>query len=114
MAGLGVRKWMNETILEWRAAVARYGFGCEPASAASVAGLNLLMKEGVISKSDDVVCILTGHELKDPNVTVKYHTGIDTKAVQDSAPRRLPHGKLSNSPIPVADDLEAILKVLDR
>jgi threonine synthase len=109
-----VREVDDETILEWRAAVARYGFGCEPASAASVAGLNLLMKEGIISKRDEVVCILTGHELKDPNVTVKYHTGIDTKAVQDSAPREKPHGKLSNSPIPVADDLDAILKALER
>ncbi|HWB54881.1 MAG TPA: threonine synthase [Tepidisphaeraceae bacterium] len=109
-----VREVDDETILEWRSAVARYGFGCEPASAASVAGLNMLLKEGVISKSDDVVCILTGHELKDPNVTVKYHTGIDTKAVQDQAPRSTPHGKLSNPPIPVADDLDAILKALER
>lgn len=108
-----VREVDDETILEWRAAVARYGFGCEPASAASVAGLNLLLKEGVIAKSDEVVCILTGHELKDPNVTVKYHTGIDTKAVQDSAPRTKPTGKLSNSPIPVPDDLDAILKALE-
>lgn len=108
-----VREVDDETILEWRAVVARYGFGCEPASAASVAGLNLLMKEGVISRNEEVVCILTGHELKDPNVTVKYHTGIDTKAVQDQAPREKPHGKLSNPPIPVADDLEAILKALE-
>ena len=109
-----VREVDDETILEWRAAVARYGFGCEPASAASVAGLNQLMKEGIISKNDDVVCILTGHELKDPNVTVKYHTGVDTKAVQDQAPREKPHGKLSNPPIPVADDLDAILNALER
>ena len=38
------------------------------------------MNEGVIAKSDTVVCILTGHELKDPDATVKYHTGIDMKA----------------------------------
>ena len=46
-----------------------------------------LLEEQVISPDERVVCILTGHELKDPNVTVKYHTGIDMKAAQDTAPR---------------------------
>jgi threonine synthase len=58
------------------------------------------------------VCILTGHELKDPNATVKYHTGVDMKAAQDSAPRTEPHGKFVNRPIPVPDDLESIIKAL--
>src|SRR3954470_3879911 len=81
------REVTDDDILEHRAMVARWGFGCEPASAASVAGLRKLMDEGVISKDEQVVCILTGHELKDPNATVKYHTGIDLKAAQDLAPR---------------------------
>jgi threonine synthase len=59
-----------------------------------------------------VVCILTGHELKDPNATVKYHTGIDMKSVQDLAPRTEPTGKLSNRPVQVEDDLESIVKAL--
>jgi threonine synthase len=70
------------------------------------------MDEQIISPSDSVVCILTGHELKDPNATVKYHTGIDMKSVQDSAPRETPHGKLSNRPVQVDDDLESIVKAL--
>lgn len=107
-----VREVTDDEILEARAMVSRYGFGCEPASAASVAGLQKLLAEQVISPSDTVVCILTGHELKDPNATVKYHTGIDMKAAQDTAPREEPHGKLSNRPIPVADDLEAIVKAM--
>ena len=102
----------DEQIREHRAMVARWGFGCEPASAASVAGLTQLLKNGTISSGDDVVCILTGHELKDPNETVKYHTGIDMKSVQDSAPRETPHGKLSNPPIVVEDTLEAIVQAL--
>src|SRR5205085_5646573 len=69
-----VREVDDEDILEHRSMVARWGFGCEPASAASVAGLRILKEEGLIAPSDQVVCILTGHELKDPNVTVKYHT----------------------------------------
>jgi threonine synthase len=107
-----VREVDDPTILEYRAMVARYGFGCEPASAASVAGAHMLLKEGVISPSDKVVCILTGHELKDPDATVKYHTGIDMKAVQESAPRSEPKGCIANKPIPVADDLDAIIAAI--
>jgi threonine synthase len=107
-----VREVTDEEILEHRAMVARWGFGCEPASAASVAGLRKLLDEQIISPSDRVACILTGHELKDPNATVKYHTGLDMKAVQDMAPKSDPHGKLSNRPIQVADDLESIVKAL--
>jgi threonine synthase len=107
-----VREVSDEEILEHRAMVARWGFGCEPASAASVAGLSKLLAEQVISKDESVVCILTGHELKDPNATVQYHTGVDMKSVQDLAPRSEPKGKLSNRPIPVPDDLEAIIKAM--
>ncbi|HZZ42332.1 MAG TPA: threonine synthase [Tepidisphaeraceae bacterium] len=107
-----VREVTDEVILEHRAMVARWGFGCEPASAASVAGMAMLLEEGIISKDESVVCILTGHELKDPNATVKYHTGIDMKAAQDNAPRSEPHGKLSNRPVPVPDDLNSIIRAL--
>ena len=107
-----VREVTDEEILEHRAMVARWGFGCEPASAASVAGLRKLLEEQVISKDEQVVCILTGHELKDPNETVKYHTGIDMKAAQDLAPRKPTTGKYVNQPIPVPDDLAAIIKAI--
>jgi threonine synthase len=104
----------DEEILEHRALVGRFGFGCEPASAASVAGLRRLIGDQTISPDDSVVCILTGHELKDPNATVLYHTGVDLKAAQDSAPRHPPHGKLANPPVVVPDDLDAIIAALDR
>src|SRR4051812_2486826 len=60
-----VREVSDEEILEHRAMVARWGFGCEPASAASIAGLHKLLEEQVIGKNETVACILTGHELKD-------------------------------------------------
>jgi threonine synthase len=107
-----VREIDDETILEHKAMVGRYGFGCEPASAASVAGAHQLIDEGVIDKDARVVCILTGHELKDPDATVKYHTGIDMKAAQETADRTAVYGKLANQPIPVADDLKAIIEVI--
>lgn len=106
-----VREVPDEVILENKALVGRYGFGCEPASAASVAGLRLLMSEQIISPSDRVVCILTGHELKDPDATVKYHTGIDMKAVAPP-PAAPPDGVCANPPRKVADDLEAICAAL--
>ena len=48
-----VREVSDEEILEHRAMVARWGFGCEPASAASVAGLRKLLDEQVISPERD-------------------------------------------------------------
>jgi threonine synthase len=107
-----VREVSDEEILEHRAMVARWGFGCEPASAASVAGLRKLLDEQVISHDEQVVCILTGHELKDANATVKYHTGIDMKAAQDLAPREPAKGKWANQPVAVEDDLPAIIKAI--
>jgi threonine synthase len=107
-----VRQVTDDEILESRAQVARWGFGCEPASAASVAGLQKLLADGTIGRDERVVCILTGHELKDADATVKYHTGIDMKAAQDNAPRKEAKGKLRNVPIPVADDLGSIIEAL--
>lgn len=107
-----VREVDDQTILEHKAMVGRFGFGCEPASAASVAGAHQLIEEGVISNDERVVCILTGHELKDPDATVKYHTGIDMKAVQETAPRAEPQGRFANQPHPVPDDLEAIIEAI--
>jgi len=107
-----VRQVDDETILEHKAMVGRFGFGCEPASAASVAGAHMLIDEGVIDRDARVVCILTGHELKDPDATVKYHTGLDMKSVQDKATRTEPKGRLANAPVRVPDDLEAIIAAI--
>ncbi|MBM4075318.1 MAG: threonine synthase, partial [Planctomycetes bacterium] len=70
-----VRQVSDQEILDAKAQVGAGGFGCEPASAASVAGAKKLRAEGVIAPSDRVVCILTGHQLKDPDATVAYHSG---------------------------------------
>ena len=44
----------------------------EPASAASVAGLIQANKEGLVEAGTDIVCILTGNGLKDPDNAIKY------------------------------------------
>jgi len=46
------------------------GIGVEPASAASIAGLLKLADNGEIDKGEQVVCIVTGHLLKDPNTAI--------------------------------------------
>ena len=47
------------------------GIGVEPASAASVAGLIKLRNMGVIEDDERVVCVVTGHLLKDPETVIK-------------------------------------------
>ncbi len=47
------------------------GIGVEPASAASIAGLMKLAQEGEIDKGEQIVCVVTGHLLKDPNTAIK-------------------------------------------
>lgn len=65
----------DQEILDAKAWVDREGIGAEPASCASVAGLRKLCMAGVVSPDADVVAILTGHVLKDPDCTVDYHRG---------------------------------------
>jgi len=108
-----VRQVDDEAILEHKALVGRHGFGCEPASAAAVAGAHLLLDEGVIGRDERVVCILTGHELKDPDATIQYHTGVDMKAAAQSAPKSIPKGRLANRPVPVPDNLDLIIEKIE-
>jgi len=106
-----VRHVDDDTILDHKAMVGRFGYSCEPASAASVAGLHLLLEEGVITRNERVVCILTGHGLKDPDATVKYHAGIDAKMAKWPEPVA-PSGCMANFPARVPDDVEAICQAI--
>ncbi len=58
----------DEEILEAKVQIGREGIGCEPASAASLAGLRALRSSGEIAPDADVVAILTGHVLKDARI----------------------------------------------
>ena len=58
----------DQEILEAKAAVDTSGVGCEPASAAGVAGVRRLVREGTIAPGARVVAVLTGHLLKEPGV----------------------------------------------
>jgi threonine synthase len=63
----------DDAIADARAVVGRDGVGCEPASAASLAGLRELRGAGLIERDDDVVLVLTGHLLKDTAYAAAYH-----------------------------------------
>ena len=107
------REVSDDEILEARAMIARWGFGSEPASAAGIAALINLLGDGTIGKSERVTCILTGHELKDADATVRYHTGIDMKSAQDHATKFPVTGRLANQPIRVGDSVEDIVAALN-
>ncbi len=93
-----VRDVTDEEICDAKAIVGKYGLGCEPASAASIAGLKYLTAEGVIGPDETVACVLTGHALKDPNVTVNYH--------------KENQGPFSNPPIEAPNDLQEIIRLI--
>jgi len=102
----------DEEILEEKALVGKYGYGCEPASAASLSGLRQMLEKGVVDQGARVVCILTGHPLKDPDATVGYHTGLKSSGAPPT--RTEPWGRSANKPIQVPDDLDAICKVIEE
>ena len=60
----------DEEILAAKARIDGAGLGCEPASAASLAGARKLRAEGVIAPGERVVCVLTGNILKDPDAII--------------------------------------------
>lgn len=63
----------DQEILDAKALLDGSGIGCEPASAASLAGIKMLVDEGKILSNESSVAILTGHILKDPQIITDYH-----------------------------------------
>ena len=55
---------------------------CEPASAASVAGL--IKNKNRIQKGSKIVCVLTGNGLKDPDCAIKNNDAIFRKNIEAS------------------------------
>ena len=77
IASNGVVEQVSEQeIADAKAVIGRCGIGCEPASAATLAGIRKLAAAGVIAANADVVAVLTGNLLKDPDYIHRYHMGI--------------------------------------
>jgi len=81
-----VEKVSDKEILEAQRLLAQQeGLFVEPASAASIAGLIKLVRRGLISKDELVVCILTGHGLKDPNIILRrFPRPIEVEASEEA------------------------------
>jgi threonine synthase len=107
-----VRQVSDQEMLDAKAKIAAGGFGCEPASAASVAGARLLRDQGVISADERVVCILTGHQLKDPTATVAYHTTDQEQFNKVLGSRGIRRASFANRAVAVPNDLGEIVKAI--
>ncbi|OYT73543.1 MAG: threonine synthase [Chloracidobacterium sp. CP2_5A] len=106
----------EQDIADAKAVIGRDGIGCEPASAATVAGLRRLVAEGVVHPEEDTVAILTGNALKDPDFTVQYHTGqLFTDAERETRVTRA-EGRLAstfaNAPRRVPADADALRQAI--
>ena len=97
----------EQEIADAKAVIGRCGIGCEPASAAALAGIRKLVRSGAISGDADVVAVLTGHLLKDPDYVYSYHSGqLKTPAGEIVRPT------FGNAPVTVANDRRKIAELL--
>jgi len=92
----------DDEILDAKAVIDRSGIGCEPASAASLAGLRRLVRDDIIRSEETAIALLTGHILKDTDAVTAYH--FDDV---DGGPR-----PGANRPIRVTADLSALEQAL--
>ena len=92
----------DDEILDAKAVIDSAGVGCEPASAASLAGVRRLVREHVIQSTDRIVAVLTGHVLKDPGALLRYHQEMS------------PAPQYANPPVEIDPTIEAVERVLER
>jgi threonine synthase len=104
----------DQEILDAKAKVGAGGFGCEPASAAAVAGARKLREEGAITTDETVVCVLTGHALKDPMATTAYHSANPQVFEEVLGRRGVSAAPFANRPLLVDNDLEAIVRAIEE
>ena len=102
-----VEQVSEQEIADAKAQIGRCGIGCEPASAATLAGIRKLRTAGRIRADEHVIAVLTGHLLKDPDYIYGYHT--ETLKGPDGHPLRAP---FANKPIVVPPDPQRIAALL--
>jgi len=104
-----VERVTEQEIADAKAIIGLSGIGCEPASAATLAGLRKLRDAGVVARTHEVVAVLTGNLLKDPDYIYRYHTG--SLDAPDGTRLKSTFG---NEPVVVANDPERIETLLDN
>lgn len=102
-----VERVTEQEIADAKAWIGLAGIGCEPASAATLAGIRKLTAAGIIAHDADVIAVLTGNLLKDPDYIFRYHTGaLQTRSGQPIAPN------FANQPVIVPNDPDRIAELL--
>jgi threonine synthase len=107
-----VEQVSESEIAEAKAEIGADGIGCEPASAVTLAGLKKLRQAGFVKSHEHVVLVLTGHLLKDPDFTIKFHRGdlfAGTPNEKDAVRAR----HLQRAPVVLDADLGAVIATLD-
>ncbi|MEA1925440.1 MAG: threonine synthase [Candidatus Altiarchaeota archaeon] len=104
LSGGVVDEVSDQEIMDAKAVIDSSGIGCEPASAASLAGVRKLRRAGVIDEKEDVVCIVTGNILKDPEATVDYH--LDKLVDRGIIP------SFANRPVSIKADLDSVREAI--
>jgi threonine synthase len=95
-----------------KAEIGADGIGCEPASAVTLAGLKKLRRSGFVKPGDSVVLILTGHLLKDPDFTIKFHRGeLFNETPEETAAAETRY--LQRAPVVLDARLEAVISALE-
>ncbi len=102
-----VERATEQEIADAKAVIGQCGIGCEPASAATLAGIRKLTAAGVISRDADVLAVLTGNVLKDPDYIYRYH--MNQLQAPDGSPIQATFG---NKPIQVPNDADQITKLI--
>lgn len=115
-SGGSVLSVSEQEIADAKAIIGRDGVGCEPASAATVAGIKRLVADEVIAADDDVVAVLTGHVLKDTDYAIRYHQRelYTDDSSGETKEKRLLLGAYSNPPARVKATKAAIHEFLRR
>ncbi len=94
-----------------KAEIGADGIGCEPASAVTLAGLKKLRAKGFVKAGESVVLILTGHALKDPDFTIKFHRGELLEGMRDAADVSK---SLQRAPVVLDAKLSAVIAALEQ
>jgi threonine synthase len=89
-----VEEVSDDEIVAAKSVIDRAGIGCEPASAATLAGMRKLVERGIIKRDERVVGILTGHLLKDSVTGIPQQPQNVAVAANIDAVRKLLHGFL--------------------
>jgi threonine synthase len=103
-----VEKVTEQEIADAKAIIGACGIGSEPASAATLAGIRKMTAAGTLRADEDVVAVLTGNVLKDPDYIYRYHTG-KLEAPDGSSI----HSTYGNQPTVVPNDAGKIAALLE-